>query len=108
RLDRQPLLQPRVARDVEALLAELLHAARDDVLDLARVDPRAVEHLGVTAPEEVVRMDVLVVALLRVPAPDRRAHGLDDDDLSALLTHGSGSSVSISQMPVATNASAVR
>ena len=31
-------------------------------------------------------MDVLVVALLRVPAPDRRADGLDDDDLATLLS----------------------
>ena len=39
-LDRQALLQPGVARDVEGLLAELLHAARDHVLDLGRVDAR--------------------------------------------------------------------
>ena len=31
-------------------------------------------------------MDVLVVALLRVTAPDRRADGLDDHDLATLLT----------------------
>ena len=40
RLDREALLQPGVARDVEGLLAELLHAAGDDVLDLAGVDAR--------------------------------------------------------------------
>ena len=40
RLDRQALLQPGVAGDVEGLLAELLHAAGDDVLDLGRVDAR--------------------------------------------------------------------
>ena len=88
RLDRQAFLEPRVARDVEALLAELLHAAGDHVLDLARADAGALEQLGVAAPEQIVRMDVLVVALLRVPAPDRRAHRLDDDDLAALLAHG--------------------
>ena len=33
-LDRQAGLEPGVAADVHALLAELLHAARDDVLDL--------------------------------------------------------------------------
>ena len=32
----RPGLQPGVAGDVEALLAELLHAARDHVLDLGR------------------------------------------------------------------------
>ena len=40
----QALLEPRVTRDVEALLAELLHATGDHVLDLGRVDsyaPRA-------------------------------------------------------------------
>ncbi len=36
RLDRQPGLEPGVAADVEALLAELLHAAGDHVLDLGR------------------------------------------------------------------------
>ena len=36
RLDRQALLQPRVARDVQALLAELRDAAGDHVFDLAR------------------------------------------------------------------------
>ena len=35
-LDRQPGLQPRVARDVPGLLADLLDAAGDDVLDLGR------------------------------------------------------------------------
>ena len=46
RLDRQALLQPRVARDVEALLAELLDAAGDHVLDLGRLDARALDHLA--------------------------------------------------------------
>ena len=40
-LDRQPGLEPGVAADVDALLAELLHAAGDDVLDLGGVDPGA-------------------------------------------------------------------
>ena len=47
RLDRQPGLQPGVAGDVERLLAELLHAAGDHVLDLGGVDPGALDHLGV-------------------------------------------------------------
>ena len=54
-LDRQPGLQPGVARDVERLLAELLHAAGDDVLDLGRVDAGAVEHLRVGLAQQVVR-----------------------------------------------------
>ncbi len=84
RLDRQALLQPGVARDVEALLAELLHATRDHILDLRRVDAGALDHLCINLPEQRVRVDVLVVALLFVPAADRRAHCLDDHDLAAL------------------------
>ena len=84
RLDRQPFLEPGVARDVERLLAELLHATRNHVLDLRRVDPSAGDDLGVAAAEQVVGMGVLVVALLLVSASDRRADGLDDHDLAAL------------------------
>jgi hypothetical protein len=85
RLDRQALLQPRVAGDVEGLLAELLHAARDDVLDLGGIHAGAAQNLGVGLAEEVGGVGVLVVALLLVAAADRRANGLDDDDLAALL-----------------------
>ena len=66
------------------LLAVLLHAAGDDVLDLAGVDPGALDHLGVAAAEQLVGVGVLVVALLRVAAADRRAHGLDDHDLATM------------------------
>ena len=48
------------------------------------VDARALDHLGVDSPEQRVRVDVLVVALLLVPAADRRAHRLDDHDFAAL------------------------
>ena len=65
RLDRQALLQPGVARDVERLLTELLDAARDDVLDLGGVDAGSLEDLGVGLAEEIVRVRALVVALLR-------------------------------------------
>ena len=84
RLDRKSGLEPGVAADVEHLLAVLLHAARDHVLDLGCVDSGALDDLGVGLPEQRVRMDVLVVALLRVPAPNRGACGLDDHDLSAV------------------------
>ena len=46
-LDRQPGLEPGVAADVDRLLAELLHAAGDDVLDLGGIDPGAVDQLRV-------------------------------------------------------------
>jgi hypothetical protein len=63
--------------------AELLHAARDHVLDLGGVDPGALDQLAVGAREQVRGVGVLVVALLRVPAPDRGANRLDDHDLAA-------------------------
>ena len=85
-LDRQALLQPGVARDVERLLAELLHAAGDDVLDLGGVDAGAIEDLRVGLAQQVGRVGVLVVALLEMPAADRRADGLDDDHFTTLLT----------------------
>ena len=42
-LDRQPGLEPGVAGDVDALLAELLDAAGDDVLDLGGLDARPLD-----------------------------------------------------------------
>src|SRR5204862_1355411 len=85
RLDREALLQPRVAGHVEGLRAELLDAARDHVLDLERIDPRALDHRAEGGPEQRVRVGVLVVALLPVPAPDRRARSLNDHNFTALL-----------------------
>jgi hypothetical protein len=94
-LDRQPLLQPRVARDVERLLAELLDAAGDHVLDFGGVDSAAGEDLGVALAEQLVGMDVLVVALLEMAAPNRGTNGLDDDDLTTLLpAHAPGAPLS--------------
>ena len=90
-LDRQALLQPRVAGDVEGLLAELLHAARDHVFDLGGVDAGAGDHLGVALAQQRVGVGVLVVALLLVPTPDRGAHRLDDHDLTALWLSSFGS-----------------
>ena len=84
-LDRQPGLQPGVARDVPGLLADLLHAPGDHVLDLGGVDARPLDDLREARPEQLVGMRVLVIALLRVTAPDRRANSLDDHDLTALL-----------------------
>ena len=83
-LDREPGLEPRVAGDVDALLAELLHAAGDRVLDDRGVDPRAVDDVGISLGQQVAGVDVLVVALLLVAAADRRPRGLDDHDLTTL------------------------
>ena len=78
----QPGLEPGVAADVDRLLAELLHAAGDDVLDLGGVDPGAVDELGVGLREQGRGMGVLVVALLRVTAADRGPYRLDDHYLA--------------------------
>ena len=82
RLDREPGLEPGVAADVEHLLAVLLDAAADHVLDLGGVDPGAVDDLGEGLAEKLVRVGVLVVALLRMAAPDRGAHRIDYDYLT--------------------------
>ena len=55
-LDREALLQPRVAGDVLRLLAHLLGAAGDHLLDLGGVDAGALDQLGVRAPEQVRRV----------------------------------------------------
>ena len=103
RLDRQPGLEPGVAADVDALLAELLDAAGDDVLDLGGVDPGALDHLAVGLRQQVRGVDVLVVALLLVAAADRRADGLDDHDLAStelsVLSHLGPSSVGFFKQP---------
>ncbi len=81
-LDRQPGLEPGVATDVHSLLAELLDAAADDVADLVGIDPGAIEERAVDRRQQRRGMDVLVVALLRVPAADGQPCRLDDDDLA--------------------------
>jgi hypothetical protein len=67
-----------VAGDVEALLARLVDAAEDDVLDLDRIDPGPRHDRAQDLRGEVVRAHG---GQLPVPAPDGRAHGLDDDDV---------------------------
>ena len=82
-LERQARLQPGIAPDVERLFAVLRNAADEHILDGAGSDAGAPHHLGERRAEQVVRMNAPEDALLRVPAPDRRAHGLDDHDLPA-------------------------
>jgi hypothetical protein len=69
----------------------------DDVLDLGRIDPGAREELDVRGAQEVRRVRVLEVALLRMPAPDRGADGFDDDDFPALLTTHVGARPSVAE-----------
>ena len=64
------LLQPRVARDVHRLLAELLHAAGDHVLDLGRVDARALDQQLGVASARAGRRDGRPCSC---PSPDARA-----------------------------------
>ena len=84
RLDRETLLQPGIAADVQSLGTELGDAARDHILDLAGVDAGALDDRAVGGTEKLVGMGVLVVALLRVTTPNRRPGGFNDDDLAAM------------------------
>ena len=70
--------------DVEENVVRELERAADHVADLQGLDARALQDLRVGRPEQRVRVDVPVVALLRVAAPDRRPDGLDDDDFATL------------------------
>ena len=105
RLDREPGLEPGVARDVDALLTELLHTAGDDVLDLGAVDTGPLDDLVVSLREQARRVDVLVITLLLVPASDRQPGGLHDHylastELSVLSHLGPPKSVSSSNQVV--------
>src|SRR4051812_50091310 len=82
-LDRKAGLEPGVAGDVDALLAELLDTAGDDVLDLRAVDAGPVDHLVIGLREQARGMDVLVIALLLVATTDRQPGGLDDHYLAS-------------------------
>jgi hypothetical protein len=83
-LDRQPGLEPGVAPDVEPLLAELLNAAGDDVLDHGGLDAGAIDDLLEGPREQRGWVNVLVVALLLVTPADRGTGRLDDYHLAAL------------------------
>jgi hypothetical protein len=84
RLDREARLEPGVPAHVEHLLAVLLHAARDDVLDLRRVDSGALDDLGIGLGEQRVGVRVLVITLLGMAASDRRPHGLDNHHFASV------------------------
>src|SRR5579859_6842410 len=75
--------QPRVASDVEALLAGLAHAAKHDVIDLARLDARAPHELLQHQRGEDDGVNVLELAV--APA-DGRTDGLDDYGFTHLST----------------------
>ena len=78
--------QPRRPGDVEGLLADLRHAAADQLADLGRVDPGAVHDLLQDRAEEVGGVHG---GQAPVAAPDGRAEGFDDDDVLRAQRHGS-------------------
>src|SRR5207248_4205758 len=82
RRHREPRGEPRIASDVEALLAGLADAAEDHVVDLAGLDAGPSDHLFQDQGPEDDRMDVLE---LSVATTDRCTDGLDDD----CFTHSS-------------------
>jgi hypothetical protein len=83
RRHRQPGLQPRVARDVVGLLADLRHGAGDDVLDKLGLDSGAIDHRAIGRAEQLDRMHVPKPALGAVAAADRRARRLHDHLLAS-------------------------
>ena len=78
-LDREAGEQQRHPGHVAVVLAGLVRAAEDDVLDERRVDARAIDHRAQDRGGEIVGSD----ARKRTPiAADRGAHGLDDPGLA--------------------------
>ena len=73
---RQAREQPGHARDVAIVLAGLVGAAEVHVLDVARLDARALHGRGDRDRREVVGTDVRELAAV---APDRRAHRGEQD-----------------------------
>jgi hypothetical protein len=84
---RQALLQPRRPRHAARLLADLMRAARDDIVDTGRIELRPRQHLHEDAAEQIGRMDVAERPLLGMSPPDRRAASLDDHRCALGLPH---------------------
>src|SRR5260370_25756465 len=77
--DREARGEPRVARDVQRLLAGLAHTSEDDILDLLRFDARAIDDLFQHERAEDDGMDLFQLA---VAATYRRSHDLDNHDFA--------------------------
>ena len=89
-LDREVLLEPGVASRREAPAGRT--AATQPAITFstsAGIDPGALDHRAVRRAEQLVRVGVLVVALLRVSAPDRGTGCLDDHNLAATFSRHS-------------------
>src|SRR5204863_7393474 len=81
-LDRQPGEEADHARDVEALLALLVGAAEDDILDRRGIEAPAREERPHAHDAQVVGADVLEDALLRMSLPDGGADSVDHYDFA--------------------------
>src|SRR5438552_2141596 len=81
-LDRQPGEETDHARDVEALLALLVGAAEDDILDRRGIEAPAREERPHAHDAQVVGADVLEDALLRMSLPDGGADSVDHYDFA--------------------------
>ena len=77
-LIRKTRREPRIPGDVRGLLARLSHAPRHDLVNLARVDARAPDHVDLDRCEELGRMQTREPS---VAFADRSAGRLDDDRL---------------------------
>ena len=77
--EREAGAEPRGAADVERLLADLAHAAADDLADLGGVDAGALDEPRLHGAEQVGGVHGGQAA---VAAPDGRADGFDDHDVS--------------------------
>ena len=75
-------VQHRHARDARALLADGGHAARDHVLDVARIDARARDEGAEALRQQLLRMDAGERPGLLLALAARRAHGVDDPGLA--------------------------
>ena len=73
-VQREARDQRRVAGDVHALLAHLVHAADDHVLDLARIDLDALDQGPQRVGQEVVGPDTGQLAVLLADGGPRRPH----------------------------------
>ena len=83
-LEREAGRQPGVAGDVHGLHADLVDTPTDDLADLGRVHPGAVEEGFLDVAEHVHGVPG---GEFTVAATHRAPHGIDDDDLT--FTHGS-------------------
>ena len=77
--------EQRVTGDVDGLVADLRYGARDDIVDLRRVDTRARHEFGQAVGQQVHRQHVVQCAA-GLALPDRGADRPDDDCVPAYVS----------------------